>query len=133
VGVLRDVNGLWSFRYADEWLTNPHGFALSPHLPLQVQPHVDGGSIRHVQWYFDNLLPEEGQRTLLANDAQVDVADALGLLAFYGAESAGSLTLLVSEMSEQNEGGLKTLPDDVISARIHNLPSVSLTQAALKR
>lgn len=133
VGILRDVNGLWSFQYADDWLTNPYRFALSPHLPLQTEPHIDGGSLRHVQWYFDNLLPEEGQRTLLATDAKVDVADALGLLAFYGAESAGSLTLLTSEMSGQNEGDLKALPDDDVSARIRNLPSVPLTHAAPKR
>ncbi|MEZ3137359.1 HipA N-terminal domain-containing protein [Stutzerimonas kunmingensis] len=45
----------------------------------------DGATSRPVQWYFDNLLPEEGQRTLLASSAQLDAHDAFALLAHYGA------------------------------------------------
>jgi serine/threonine-protein kinase HipA len=133
VGTLRDVQGVWSFQYADGWLKNPHRFALSPHLPLQVEPLVDGASVRPVQWYFDNLLPEEGQRTLLAKDAKIDAADAIGLLAYYGAESAGSITLLTEESGGQGKGGLRELPDADLSARIRNLPNVPLTHAAVKR
>lgn len=133
VGVLRDTNGVWSFQYADEWLKNSSRFALSPHLPLQAAPLVDGASLRPVQWYFDNLLPEEGQRTLLAKDAKVDAADAMGLLAYYGAESAGSVTLLPEESAGQGDGGLRALPDVDLSARIRNLPNVPLTHGAIKR
>ena len=86
VGTLQEVNGLWSFQYAANWVDDPQGFALSPHLPLTTEPLLDGASRRPVQWYFDNLLPEEGQRALLAGDAKLDVADAFGLLAWYGAE-----------------------------------------------
>ena len=94
VGQLQETAGLWSFQYSEAWLSAPDRFALSPALPLQPEPISDGASSRPVQWYFDNLLPEEGQRTLLAKDARIDVADAFSLLAWYGAESAGSLTLL---------------------------------------
>ena len=94
VGTLQEADGLWLFQYARAWLDNPLGFALSPHLPLAAEPLLDGASQRPVQWYFDNLLPEEGQRVLLAGDAELEAADAFGLLAWYGAESAGSLTLL---------------------------------------
>jgi serine/threonine-protein kinase HipA len=45
---------------------------------------MDGATQRPVQWYFDNLLPEEGQRSLLAADATIDKADAFGLLAYSG-------------------------------------------------
>lgn len=90
VGTLQEVAGLWSFQYAANWLSNPRSFALSQHLPLRAESLVYGASKRHVQWYFDNLLPEEGQRILLARDAKLDEADAFGLLAWYGAESAGS-------------------------------------------
>lgn len=85
VGTLQEVDGLWSFTYAKAWLDNLHGFALSPQLPLSTRPLLDGASQRPVQWYFDNLLPEERQRTLLAADAQLNTADAFGLLAWYGA------------------------------------------------
>lgn len=86
VGKLGEVSGLWSFTYVASWLADPQRYPLSPHLPLRAEPHIDGGTDRPVQWFFDNLLPEEGQRTLLATDAKIDAADAFELLAYYGAE-----------------------------------------------
>ena len=133
VGHLREVAGLWSFQYAASWLNHPQAFALSPHLPLSAEPLLDGASQRPVQWYFDNLLPEEGQRTLLAGDARLDAADAFGLLAWYGAESAGSLTLLPPEAAHQATEPLRPLPDEPLQARILQMPKAPLTHAAIKR
>lgn len=107
LGTLKEVDGLWSFTYSKAWLDHPQGFALSPQLPLSTSPLIDGASQRPVQWYFDNLLPEEGQRTLLASDARLDTADAFGLLAWYGAESAGSLILLPTNSVPQNTEPLR--------------------------
>lgn len=133
VGSLQEVSGLWSFQYAAAWLSNPKAFALSPYLPLSAQPLLDGASRRPVQWYFDNLLPEEDQRILLAKDARLDAADAFGLLAWYGAESAGSLTLLPPEAAPQTAEPLRPLLGDALQARIRLLPKAPLTQAAVKR
>jgi serine/threonine-protein kinase HipA len=133
IGTLQEVNGLWGFQYSADWLNNPQRYALSPHLPLQTGLMLDGASQRPVQWYFDNLLPEEGQRALLAGDADVDAADAFGLLAWYGSESAGSLTLLPPDAAPQGDGALRPLPDDALDARINALPKAPLTQAAVKR
>lgn len=119
--------------YTPDWLANPKGFALSPHIPLSAQPLLDGASQRPVQWYFDNLLPEEDQRVLLAKDARLDAADAFGLLAWYGAESAGSVTLLPPEAAPQTIELLRPLPDDALQARIRQLPKSPLTHAAIKR
>jgi serine/threonine-protein kinase HipA len=133
VGSLQEVGGLWSLQYARPWLNNPDGFALSPHLPLTAEPLLDGATQRPVQWYFDNLLPEEGQRVLLAGDAKLDSADAFGLLAWYGAESAGSVTLLSPDAEPQAVEPLRLLPDDALEARIRQLPKAPLTHAAIKR
>ena len=133
VGILQEVDGLWSFEYATDWLGNPRGYALSPHLPLTAETLLDGASKRPVQWYFDNLLPEEGQRILLAGDAKLDAADAFGLLACYGAESAGSVTLLPPEAAPHMAEPLRPLPDDALEARIRQLPKAPLTHAAIKR
>ncbi len=133
IGTLQEVSGLWSFQYAAEWLSNPQCFALSPHLPLTAESLVDGASKRPVQWYFDNLLPEEGQRILLAGDAKLDSADAFGLLAWYGAESAGSLTLLPPEAAPQTTEPLRPLTDAALETRIRQLPKAPLTHAAIKR
>ncbi|MEN9436698.1 MAG: hypothetical protein RIR09_1353, partial [Pseudomonadota bacterium] len=133
VGTLQEVGGLWSFQYAADWLDHPQGFALSPHLPLTAEPLLDGASLRPVQWYFDNLLPEEGQRVLLAADAKLDTADAFALLAWYGAESAGSVTLLEPGARAQACEPLRPLPDDALEARIRRLPKAPLTHSAIKR
>jgi len=133
VGTLKEVGGLWSFQYAGAWLDNPQRFALSPHLPLTTESLLDGASLRPVQWYFDNLLPEEGQRILLAGDAKLDTADAFSLLAWYGAESAGSVTLLPPDAGPQAVEPLRPLPDDALEARIRQLPKAPLTHAAIKR
>ncbi len=133
VGTLRADRDLWSFQYDPAWLEDPARFALSPALPLQSGPIEDGGSSRPVQWYFDNLLPEEGRRILLAGAAGLPgEADAFALLAHYGAESAGSLTLLSPE-EPQPRGGLRELTDAQLEARIKQLPAVPLGQHALKR
>lgn len=136
VGTLFETNGLWSFQYSGEWLNDGGAFALSPHLPLQAAPLVDGASVRHVQWYFDNLLPEESQRLLLATDARLSAADAFGLLAYYGLESAGSLTLLEAGSLAPDAGNKVQrwpLDDFGLSERIRNLPKLPLTHGSPKR
>lgn len=128
VGSLAEAGAVWRFDYAPGWTS----FDLSPALPRSAGSHVDGGSQRPVQWFFDNLLPEEGARTLLAQDAGIEAADAFGLLAYYGAESAGALTLLPPG-GALSEGGLKPLPAAELSQRIRALPRHALTQGAPKR
>ncbi|KAI3597036.1 Toxin HigB [Cupriavidus necator H850] len=134
VGELHEASDAWSFRYDAAWLGNPHAFALSPALPLQPEALADGSTMRPVQWYFDNLLPEDGQRALLARDASIrNEADAFALLAHYGAESAGSLTLLPPGRGPATAPALRHLSDAALDARIHSLPSVPLTHGAVKR
>lgn len=133
IGVLSQESGLWSFRYTSAWIANPNRYALSPYLPLEQDGFLDGGTKRPVQWYFDNLLPEEGQRVLLASEAHADIADAFALLAFYGAESAGSVTLLDEHHLPIVQGSLTALTDEALSKRIHRMPKVPLAQGAVKR
>jgi len=133
VGSLDEDAGIWRFQYQPSWLNASGAYPLCPSLPLQVEPVVDGGSQRPVQWYFDNLLPEDGQRRLLAADASLDAADAFGLLAWYGAESAGSLTLVPVGITTPATGALGALPDAALSARIQKMRSVPLAHDAAKR
>ena len=132
VGELTEQNNLWCFAYSGEWLAADEGFDLSPALPRQSGPLCDGGSDRPVQWFFDNLLPEEGLRTLLAADAKVDQADAFGLLSYFGAESAGALVLLPPGRHPE-AGSLQPLPREALSGRIGALPKVPLTRHSPKR
>jgi len=132
IGQLRDVNGTWTFEYDADWIGTEDSYPISPALPFSQEPLVDSSSKRSVQWYFDNLLPEESARDLLAKEAKIDVADAFGLLAYYGAESAGSLTL-VAAAPEPATGAALPLSDAQLQARIEALPRVSLAARAVKR
>jgi serine/threonine-protein kinase HipA len=134
VGVLNADDDIWSFAYLPSWLDDPACYPLSPALPLQNERFRDGSTRRPVQWYFDNLLPEEGQRMLLARDAAIrNEADAFALLAHYGAESAGSVTLEPPGANRKDELAERPLPDDALQARIDDLPRVPLTHGAIKR
>lgn len=132
VGSLKDQNGIWSLEYTPDWIKKPDGYDLAPTLPRSEESILDGSTNRPVQWFFDNLLPEEDARRLLATDAKIESADAFGLLGYYGAESAGAITLLNS-LQDEEEGGLKALPDELLSQRIQNLPRVALATGAPKR
>ena len=132
VGELRELNDIWSFEYDARWLLNPSAFSLSPGLAMTTPLHVDGSSIRPVQWYFDNLLPEELLREVLAKEAKLVAADAFGLLEYFGSESAGSLVLKAPGATDAAQG-LKSLSLADLYRRIKNLPHASLTQDAPKR
>lgn len=132
VGVLEDQDDIWSFAYDPQWLASQSAFPLSPAFPLQEEPFVDGSSTRPVQWFFDNLLPEEGMRAALAREAKIDRNDAWGLLGYYGRESAGALTLLGPDDNEP-PGGLRPLLFNDLEARIRAMPQRPLTANAPKR
>jgi serine/threonine-protein kinase HipA len=133
VGTLREDNDLWEFEYAHEWAASAQGFDLSPALPRTQALHRDGSSNRPVQWYFDNLLPEEALRVALAKEAAIPDEDAFGLLAYFGAESAGSLVLADPASAVPAEQGLRPLALEELSHRIRKLPAVSLSHDAPKK
>ena len=133
VGVLSEGNDLWSFSYDKEWASASSGFDLAPGLSRSQLHHADGGTYRPVQWYFDNLLPEEKLRETVSKEAGLKGDDAFALLAYLGAESAGSLVLLTPGQVLPETGDLQPLTDGVLSQRIRHLPRESLSKAAPKR
>jgi serine/threonine-protein kinase HipA len=90
--------------------------------------------MRPVQWYFDNLLPEELLRKAVAKEGSIkDHEDAFALLTYLGAESAGSLTLLPPGVPLPNELTLRELSNESLSQRIRDLPKQTLSKGAPKR
>jgi HipA-like protein len=133
VGTLMDENGIWSFEYDADWASSSSAFPLSPAFPLDARERVvDDSSSRPVQWFFDNLLPEERMRDVLAREAKLDANDAWGLLAYYGRESAGALTLL-PQGEREAPGRRVPLSFDELQARIQAMPRHALTANAPKR
>lgn len=128
VGRLSEEGNIWRFDYEPAW----EGGDLSPAIRRSQGSILDGASLRPVQWFFSNLLPEEGAKVLLAQDARVDAADNFGLLQFYGRESAGAITLL-PEGELFPPASLQPLSDEALSERIRRLPQVPLSHDAPKR
>lgn len=133
VGTLSEGNDLWSFEYDPAWSQAPGSFDLSPALDRANPLHQDGATQRPVQWYFDNLLPEETLRQALLKDAGIQGDDAFALLQYLGAESAGSLVLLPPDAQAPARGNLKALHDEELSQRICDLPRKSLSSGAPKQ
>ena len=133
IGTLSEGDGLWRFDYDAAWINTPGSFDLSPALARRKPSHVDLGTQRPVQWYFDNLLPEETLREALLKESGIKGDDAFALLEYLGAESAGSLVLLPPDAEAKPRVGLKPLADEDLSRRIRDLPRQSLSTSAPKR
>ncbi|XHS79708.1 HipA domain-containing protein [Burkholderiaceae bacterium UC74_6] len=134
IGRISEGNDLWEFAYEPAWASAEDSFDLGPGLPRSTLEHADGGTLRPVQWYFDNLLPEEHLRIQLSKQAGIRGGDdAFALLQYLGAESAGSLTLLPPDQSPPNAPGQKPLPDTELSRRIQDLSRHPLSEGAPKR
>ncbi len=132
IGELAEGAGIWRFTYVPEWLENASAIAIGPGLPLSSAPILDEGTRRPVQWFFDNLLPEETLRERLAKERNVAATDAFGLLEAYGAESAGALTLLPPG-SALPARGRRPLSERDLAKRIRDLPRISLEANAPKK
>lgn len=132
VGALREGEDLWSFEYDARWAKALDSFDLAPGLNRSKLLHQDGGTNRPVQWYFDNLLPEETLRDKVSKEAGIKGDDAFALLEYLGAESAGSLVLLPQGQMAPERGGLQVLADATLSQRIRDLPRVSLSSGSPK-
>lgn len=132
VGWLVDANDIWLFQYSPYWAAHPDAFDLSPVLSRVQLTHLDRSTLRPVQWFFDNLLPEEELRQVLATEARLEAADAFGLLRYYGAESAGALVLRPVG-APAAEPGLRELTPEALHQRILDLPRAPLTKEAPKR
>lgn len=130
IAALEENQGIWSLQYDPEWVER--GYDLGPGLPLSAASIVDSGSVRPVQWFFDNLLPEDAARTRLVASLPGRRGDAWDLLERFGAESAGALILLPPGTA-QAEGGLQPLPDAELQARILAMPRQPLAASAPKK
>lgn len=133
IGILSEGDDLWSFEYSPQWAAEQDSFDLSPALKRSQLVHQDGGSQRPVQWYFDNLLPEENLRESVSKEAKIKGDDAFALLEYLGAESAGSLILLPPGQNLPTRGNLRELADHELCERIRNLPRATLSSGAPKR
>jgi serine/threonine-protein kinase HipA len=132
VGALREQGNLWSFHYVQSWIDAAETYDLAPNLRRADVDIIDGATLRPVQWFFDNLLPEKDARETLSTEAQVMSSDAFGLLEYYGRESAGAITL-TTRGATLPAAAYEPLDDAELHRRIANRPRRSLMADAPKK
>ncbi|CAN7160823.1 type II toxin-antitoxin system HipA family toxin [Massilia sp. LjRoot122] len=101
-----------SFRYSSTWLDKPDAQALHPALPRGPEA-LDS---EFVNAFFENLLPEGDQRTLVMMREQVSTV--FGLLSRIGGECAGSVVLL-PEGEEPQRPIYQRLDWEQVDALVH--------------
>lgn len=124
VGFLGVAEGRWSFDYDAGW----NAYALSPSFSLATRGYQDSADIRHVEWFFENLLPEGRLRELIASRDRIDPKDTWALLLRHGQDTAGALSLLPEAMDTSGvQEKLLPLSRDALQekiqeSRLRNLP-----------
>lgn len=102
VGDLRPVEGGYSsFTYAESWLDDERGFAISASLPLSRTLEA----VLPAQVFFSNLLPEGHVREAVANQLGLPAWNDFALLEALGGECAGALTILPEGTSPEEQCG----------------------------
>ncbi len=116
VGTFREADGLVSFDYVDDY----EGTPLSLSLPLGATSTAGAAYA-----YLDNLLPDQHQvRARWARERGLPAADPFTLLAEYGEDVAGALSLSPDPNLDSRRPGPATViqaTDDDIAARIASL------------
>ncbi|MFM7035668.1 MAG: type II toxin-antitoxin system HipA family toxin [Planctomycetia bacterium] len=86
----QNEHGELGFAYAPAWLDDMHTLPLSASLPKRVEAFTR----RECRPFFGGLLPEEGQREIVAQALGVSAANDFSLLDHLGGEVAGAIELL---------------------------------------
>ena len=91
VGALtQDDGGQVVFDYAASWLGQGGAFAVSHSLPLRSERFTQ----QECAGFFGGILPEEGNRKLIARILQISERNDFAMLERIGGECAGALTFL---------------------------------------
>ena len=122
VGVLQiDEHGDLDFAYDAAWVADPTRRAISMSLPKQDKPF----GRRETRPFFAGLLPDEGQRDLVARVLGVSKTNDFRLLERLGGDVAGALTLWPDgDVLPVPEGPFASEPlsDDALVEVLETLP-----------
>lgn len=105
---------------------------LSLALPVAREPVVDSRSAtagQPVSAFMEGLLPEGNLRQHIATTAGVPVTDSMELLRRVGAECAGAVQILESDV-EPGPGHVRPLTDDEVTRLVVDLPTYHLPAGA---
>jgi serine/threonine-protein kinase HipA len=117
--LIQDDGGQMTFQYEPSWLGRPDPFALSRSLPLREEPFTQ----KECRGFFGGILPEEGNRELIARILGISDKNDFAMLEQLGGECAGAITFLPGD--EAFPGGdhrYRDLADDELARILRELP-----------
>lgn len=86
----------FSLAYSPSWVADRHGYALSPHLPLDGK--ATSLSIRR---FLENLLPEGRALDVASVHSNIQKNNIFGLIRYLGNETTGAVTFLPAGQTPQ--------------------------------
>jgi len=86
----------FSLTYSPTWVADRHGYALSPHLPLDGK--ATSSSIRR---FLENLLPEGRALDVASVHSNIQKNNIFGLIRYLGRETTGAVTFLPAGQTPQ--------------------------------
>lgn len=118
-----DGIGGCSLRYTPETVGSDLG---RPLLSLTLSVREEEFSWHECKYFLDGLLPEDGIRRALADQARVAPADTFGLLGHYGWECAGAVQTMPDDWTEPGPPEIDWLTDDELLQAVRRLKSSPL-------
>lgn len=88
--LIQDDDGQMIFQYDGAWLGRPQRTALSRSLPLREEPFTQ----KECRGFFGGLLPEEGNRKVIARILGISDRNDFAMLEQIGGECAGAITFV---------------------------------------
>ena len=111
--LMQDDGGQMFFDYDSAWLKNPDNFPLSQSLPLREAQFKQ----KECKGFFGGILPEEGNRKVIAKILQISEKNDFAMLERIGGECAGALTFVPNaELPPEPDDEYRELTDDLESA-----------------
>lgn len=134
VGTLREARGTFDF-VADADAIAHYGIAssiLSYAVPLVSRPRSADAAVRRN--FFDEVLPEGRARTRLAGNANLAPDYTIGMLARYGRDVAGALTIFdPTAPGEPRTPRVEPIPDTEVRDILEKVGSAPLGNRTIRR
>jgi len=117
--LIQDDGGQMLFQYDASWLARPAPTALSRSLPLRDQPFAQN----ECRGFFGGMLPEEGNRKVIARILGISDKNDFAMLEQIGGECAGAITFLPeNEKIAEHDDRYRELADGDLARILRELP-----------
>lgn len=115
----QDNHGEINFTYSTSWLEDPQAIQISRSLPLQKETF----NRKQCRAFFEGILPEEGQRRLIARNLGISANNDFSMLEKIGGECAGALSFIqVGNALELESHSYHEIADDQLADILRELP-----------